>query len=128
MVGDFWVDGSGPDTKRRQNSAENKKGRLGIQKPKINEGLNKIGTNTWKKVRFCLDSGAGETVMAEGDLPEIPTKESWGSKHGQSYEVANGEEIDNLGEKRFVAHMVTTEGGDSGGKGIRRRSAMCTDP
>ena len=34
------------------------------------------------------------------------------------YRVANGEEIDNLGEKRFVAHMVTTEGGDSGGKGI----------
>ena len=32
--------------------------------------------------------------------------------------MANGEEIDNLGEKQFVAHMVTTEGGDSGGKGI----------
>ena len=46
-----------------------------------------------EKVRFCLDSGAGETVMAEDDLPEIPTKESWGSKHGQAYEVANGEEI-----------------------------------
>ena len=56
--------------------------------------------------------------MAEDDLPEVPTKESWGSKHGQSYEVANGEEIDNLGEKSFVAHMATTSGGDSGGKGI----------
>ena len=38
-----------------------------------------------------LLTGAGETVMAESDLPEVPTKESWGSKHGQAYEVANGE-------------------------------------
>ena len=56
--------------------------------------------------------------MAEDDLSEVPTKESWGSKHGSAYEVANGEEIKNVGEKKFVAHMVTTEGGDSGGKGI----------
>ena len=32
--------------------------------------------------------------------------------------MANGEEIKNLGEKEFIAHMTTTEGGDSGGKGI----------
>merc|ERR1739836_66093 len=56
--------------------------------------------------------------MAENDLPEIETKESWGSKHGQSYEVANGDEIDNEGEKTFVAHMLTVDGADSGGKGI----------
>ena len=95
-----------------------KKEKLGILKPKIKERLNQVGTNTWKKVRFCLDSGAGEIVMSEEDLPEVETKESWGSKHGQSYEVANGDEIDNEGEKRFVAHMVTVDGGDSGGKGI----------
>merc|ERR1712024_277855 len=52
------------------------------------------------------------------DLPEVETRESWGSKHGQSYEVANGDEIDNEGEKKFVAHMVTVNGEDSGGKGI----------
>ena len=56
--------------------------------------------------------------MAEDDLPEVETTESWGSKHGQSYEVANGDEIDNEGEKKFIAHMVTVEGADSGGKGI----------
>merc|ERR1712026_313924 len=89
-----------------------KKERLGILKPKMKDGLNMIGANAWKKVRFCLDSGAGQIVMAEEDLPEVETKESWGSKHGQSYEVANGEEIDNEGEKRFVAHMVTVEGAD----------------
>ena len=77
-----------------------------------------VGTTTWKKLRFCLDSGAGEIVMAEEDLPEVETSESWGSRHGQSYEVANGDEIDNEGEKKFIAHMLTVNGEDSGGKGI----------
>ena len=75
-------------------------------------------SSEWRKVRFCVDSGAGETVLAEEELPEIETRESWGSKRGQSYEVANGDEIDNLGEKKFIGHMITTEGGDSGGRGI----------
>ena len=83
----------------------------------MKEGLNKVGAPSWKKLRFGLDSGAGEIVVAEEDLPEVETKVSWGSKHGQSYEVANGSEIDNEGEKRFIAHMLTVEGADSGGKG-----------
>merc|ERR1712026_473795 len=95
-----------------------KREKRGILKPKIKESLNMVGASEWRKVRFCLDSGAGEIVMAEEDLPEVETKESWGSKHGQSYEVANGDEIDNEGEKQFVAHMVTVEGADSGGRGI----------
>ena len=57
-------------------------------------------------------------MIAEDDLPEVETKESWGSKHGQSYEVANGDEIDNEGEKTFIAHMLTIDGADSGGRGI----------
>ena len=87
-------------------------------KPKIKEGLNNVVANEWLKVRFCVDSVAGETVMAEEDRPEVETKESWGSKRGQSYEVANGDEIDNEGEKTFVAHMLTINGADSGGRGI----------
>ena len=84
----------------------------------MKEGLNNVTANEWKRVRFCVDSGAGETVMAEEELPEVETKESWGSKRGQSYEVANGDEIDNKGEKKFVGHMVTIDGGDSGGRGV----------
>ena len=87
-------------------------------KPILKGALNNVNKNVWKKIKFCLDSGAGETVMAESDLPEIPTQESWGSKHGQAYEVANGEEIKNMGEKKFVAHMESIEGRDTGGKGI----------
>ena len=51
---------------RRGNGGSRK---LGTLKPKIKEALNNINKNAWKKVRFCLDSGAGETVMAEDDLP-----------------------------------------------------------
>ena len=110
-------EGRRPETDAIHESRE-RKSRLGILKPKIKEALNKVGAQAWKKLRFCLDSGAGEIVMSEDDLPEVETKESWGSRHGQSYEVANGNEIDNLGEKQFVAHMVTIDGADSGGKGI----------
>ena len=69
-------------------------------------------------IRCCVDSGAGETVMAEEELPDVDTQASWGSKHGQSYEVANGDEIDNEGEKKFIAYMTTTNGEDSGGKSV----------
>ena len=41
-----------------------------------------------------------------------------GNKRGQSYEVANGEEIFNQGEKKFVAYMATVEGQDSEGRGV----------
>ena len=79
-----------------------KKEKLGILKPKMREGLNMVGASTWKKLRFCLDSGAGEIVIAEDDLPEVETKESWGSRHGQSYDVANGDETDNEGENNSL--------------------------
>ena len=41
-------------------------------------------------------------------------KESWGSRRGQSYEVANGAEIDNKGEKKFIGTLTRDDGGESG--------------
>ena len=79
------------------------KPKLGILKPRMKECLNHVAANQWRKVRFCVDSGAGETVMTEDELPEVDTKESWGNKHGQSYEVANGDEIDNKGGKEVYS-------------------------
>ena len=80
--------------------------------------VDEVKKSEWKKLRFCMDSGSGETVVAEDDLPEVETKESWGSKHGQKYEVANGHEIRNKGEKRFIALMVMVDGTDSGPRGV----------
>ena len=48
----------------------------------------------------------------------METKESWGSKRGQSYEVANGDEIFNQGDKKFIAYMTTVQGQDSEGRGV----------
>ena len=41
-----------------------------------------------------------------------------GGKHGQKYEVANGAEISNTGEKRFIAHMLRVDGTDCGPRGV----------
>ena len=91
--------------------------RLSGLKPILKGKIDDVKKSEWRKVRFCVDSGSGETVVAEDDLPEVETKESWRSKHGQKYEVANGDEIHNKGEKRFVAHMVKINGSDSGPRG-----------
>ena len=32
--------------------------------------------------------------MAEEELPEVKTNESWGSRHGQAYDAANGEDYE----------------------------------
>ena len=80
---------------------------LSILKPILKGGLNEVRPGGWRKLRFCVDSGAGETVVNEDDLPEVETKESWGSKRGLTYEVANGAEIHNEGEKTFSGCIGT---------------------
>ena len=46
-------------------------------------------------------------------VPEIQTRESWGSRNGQTYEVASGDEIPNEGEKHFHACAEMVRGGFS---------------
>ena len=43
-------------------------------RPVIKEGLNAISKSGWNNIKFCVDSGAGETVMAEEELAEIGTQ------------------------------------------------------
>jgi len=62
----------------------------------------------WEEVEFALDSGATETVMAEDMLSSVDTKEGPASRRGVEYEIATGELIPNLGEKKFTA--VSEEG------------------
>ena len=59
-------------------------------------------------MEFAVDSGASETVVNEEMLPDVEVKEGPASKRGVEYEVANGEKIPNLGEKKFRG--VTIEG------------------
>ena len=62
----------------------------------------------WEEIEFALDSGATETVMGESMLSSVETKEGAASKRGVEYEIATGELIPNLGEKKFQA--VSQEG------------------
>ena len=55
----------------------------------------------WTKIEFMVDSGANDTVIPPGELPEVPIKESRGSRLGWAYRVANGAEVPNEGENAF---------------------------
>ena len=55
----------------------------------------------WEEIEFALDSGATETVMGEDMLNSVETKEGAASKRGVEYEIATGELIPNLEEKKF---------------------------
>ena len=74
------------------------------------EGFNALegSQGEWQEVEFAVDSGATETVLGEDMLPEVELKEGAASRRGVEYEVANGEKIPNLGEKKFRG--VTEEG------------------
>ena len=65
------------------------------------------GTNEWEYLEFILDSGATATVIPQsvGKAYEIQPGDA--SRAGVTYEVANGEEIPNLGEK--LMPVVTAE-------------------
>ena len=64
-----------------------------------------LGENTgkqlWDKVVVTADSGAGEHVCPPTLFPQVPVRESEGSKKGVTYKVANGESIPNKGEKKI---------------------------
>ena len=72
------------------------------------QSLMPVSSNDWEYVEFILDSGATTIVIPTtvGRAYEIQPSES--SKAGVMYEIANGDEIPNLGEK--LMPVVTAEG------------------
>ena len=69
-----------------------------------NESVKTITDNDgWEEIEFAVDSGASETVVGPDMLPSIETKEGAQKRRGVTYEIASGDRIDNLGEKRFIA-------------------------
>ena len=62
-------------------------------------------------VELAVDSGATDSVIPADALSAIPTVEGEASsRRGVLYEVADGTQIPNLGEKRFTA--FTEEGAE----------------
>ena len=58
---------------------------------------------------MTVDSGATETVINDDMLQNVDTKQGNAYKRGVKYEVANGEVIDNLGEKTFEGVLESGE-------------------
>ena len=54
----------------------------------------------WHEIELTADTGACDTVIPKSMCPGIPLTPSYQSLHGMEYEVASGESIPNLGEKR----------------------------
>ena len=64
----------------------------------------------WIEVELTADTGACDTVIPKDLCPSIPIMASLQSLRGMEYEVANGESIPNLGERRC---LMWTEDGSS---------------
>ena len=62
----------------------------------------------WRRVKSVMDSGASESVQHPDEVPEVEVRPSPGSRIGQRYTSASGDEIPNLGEK--ILDVVTKEG------------------
>ena len=72
-------------------------------------GINAVAEDEWVEIDVAVDSGATETVMAEDTLSGIiDITESLACKRGVMYEVADGTQIPNLGERKFLG--VTEDG------------------
>jgi len=65
-------------------------------------------TGEWEVIELAVDSGATEIVLPEESLKSVAMHEGEASKRGVMYEVANGVQIPNLGEKKFVG--ISEEG------------------
>ena len=58
------------------------------------------GEEEWIQVELCADTGACDTVMPRLLCPTIPIRPSLQSLSMMMYEVADGKEIPNLGERQ----------------------------
>ena len=68
----------------------------------------------WECIEITIDSGACDTVLPSAMLPSIATEQTNASRAGEEYEVANGQNILNEGQKRCI--MMTP--GSATPKGI----------
>jgi hypothetical protein len=60
------------------------------------------GDNGWVEIEVTIDSGACDTVMPTRLCSHISIVQTEDSRRGMEYEVANGETIPNVGERRCL--------------------------
>ena len=89
-------------------------GRLATLKTIEPAGINAIAEDEWVEIDIAVGSGATETVMSEDTINGvIGITDSAACKRGIVYEVADGTQIPNLGERKFLGVME-----DGSAKGV----------
>ena len=83
-------------------------GRLNFLGEVVQSSISAIGPLSWTEIEFCVDSGACETVMPLTLLSHISVVSSPQSIALIEYEVANGQSIPNLGERRLDAVTINS--------------------
>ena len=68
--------------------------------------FNAVTSREWFQIDMCVDSGACETVMPIEMCEGIPITPSAASIAKQEYEVANGQSIMNIGERKRDAITI----------------------
>ena len=66
-------------------------------------------SSKWERIESVVDSGATVSVMGPEFAAAYDVQPSAASRAGVTYTVANGDEVENLGEK--VVPVITDEGG-----------------
>ena len=76
-------------------------GNLRTLREVVPPGVNSVEDQEWEELEMAVDSGASETVLGEDMLRSVETTEGAACRRGVQYEVANGDLVPNLGEKKF---------------------------
>ena len=110
---DRWLSPEGQEELRKMNDERSRRG-LNIfdYAPTSKASLCAVAPpeEEWYEVELTADTGACDTVIPKLMCPGIPITPSMQSLRGMEYEVATGESIPNLGEKRCE---MWTEGATS---------------
>ena len=99
------VKGSAKKTETGTTTTANIKRRWGslkILREIVPPGMNSLEDQEWEELEMAVDSGATDTVLGEEMLKSVETTEGKAFKRGVQYEVANGDLVPNLGEKKFT--------------------------
>ena len=74
---------------------------MGLLREVDNPEIHALDDDEWQEIELAVDSGATETVVGDGMLSHVQTTEGAAYRRGVQYEVASGDLIPNLGEKKF---------------------------
>ena len=112
---EYWLSDKGQKELLRRIDIRAKKPDSGLNifdyaadtKAMLSSAATASGDDDWIEIELTADTGACDTVMPRGMAQHIPIQPSAQSLSSMMYEVADGNEIPNLGERRCV---MWTEG------------------